>query len=99
LKKGQKRGGMDDEEKDISSYWMTLTKREGTVNGKRRHQLALCGEFALEEAMDLSLDRLRNPIHTRSTKRFLPFIFSYRNVSRKSDVCRAYLVSSPRRLT
>ena len=78
---------------------MILTKRVDNVNLKRKHQLALCGEFALEEAMELSQDRLRSPTDTRSTKRFLPFFFSYRNISRSSDVCRACLVSSPRRLT
>jgi hypothetical protein len=33
---------------------MTLKKREDTVNLKRRRYLALCGERALEVAMDLS---------------------------------------------
>ena len=30
-----------DEERDVTSYWMTLRKREDTVNWKRRHSFAL----------------------------------------------------------
>ena len=37
--------------------------------------------------------------HTSSTRMFLPVFFSDRNISRNSDVRRACLVSSPRRLT
>jgi hypothetical protein len=33
---------------------MALRKTECTGNGKRKHYIALCGEMALEEAMDLS---------------------------------------------
>jgi len=33
---------------------MTLKKREDTVNWKRKPYLALCGELALEVAMELS---------------------------------------------
>jgi hypothetical protein len=33
---------------------MTLRKREDTGNQKRKHWIALCGELALEETMDLS---------------------------------------------
>jgi hypothetical protein len=37
--------------KDISSYWMTLRKkREDTEKWKRKHQIALGGELALEDA-------------------------------------------------
>ena len=36
------------------SYWMTLRKGEGTGNCKSKHWIALYGELALEEAMDLS---------------------------------------------
>jgi hypothetical protein len=32
---------------------MILRKRENIGNWKRKHQIALCGELALEEAMDL----------------------------------------------
>jgi hypothetical protein len=39
---------------------MTLGEREDTRNRKRRHKIALCGEFALEEAVEVSEDRLRN---------------------------------------
>jgi hypothetical protein len=43
---------MDDEEEDISSYWMILRKREGTESWKQKHQIAVCGELALEKAID-----------------------------------------------
>jgi hypothetical protein len=33
---------------------MTLREREDAINSNRKHQIALCGELALEEAMDLS---------------------------------------------
>jgi hypothetical protein len=33
---------------------MNLKKREGTVNGKRKHEIVLGGELALEDAMDMS---------------------------------------------
>jgi hypothetical protein len=42
------------EEEDISTYWMPLRKYEDTEHRKRKHQIALCGELALEEATDLS---------------------------------------------
>jgi len=32
---------------------MTLRKREDTGNSKRKNQIVLCGELALEEATDL----------------------------------------------
>jgi len=43
----------EDEEEDVSSYRVTLMKWEDTGNWKRKHRTALCGELALEEAMDL----------------------------------------------
>jgi hypothetical protein len=33
---------------------MTLSSREDTGYSKRKNQIALCGELALEEVMDLS---------------------------------------------
>ena len=50
----------EDEEEDVSSYWMTLMKGEDTRNWKRKHQNAFCGEVALEEAMNLLRDRLHD---------------------------------------
>jgi hypothetical protein len=41
-----------EKKEDVGSYWMTLRKREVTVNWNRKHYNALCGELALEEAMD-----------------------------------------------
>jgi hypothetical protein len=40
--------------RNVCSYWITLRKREANVNLKRKNQIALCGELASEEAMDLS---------------------------------------------
>jgi hypothetical protein len=39
---------------------MPLRKIKCTGIGKRKHYIALCGEFALDEAMDLSQDRVGN---------------------------------------
>ena len=44
-------------EEDVSSYWITLRKLEDIVNWKRKHYIALPGELALEEAVDLSQDK------------------------------------------
>jgi hypothetical protein len=46
----------EDEGEDTSSCWMTSWKRDGTGSWR----IALCRELALEEAMDLSENRLRN---------------------------------------
>ena len=51
---------MEYEEEDVSSYWMTLTKQMDTGNWNRKRYIALCGELALEEAVNMSYDRLRN---------------------------------------
>ena len=45
---------MEDEEEELNSYWKTLRKGEDTVNWNRKHYIALCGEPALVEAMDLT---------------------------------------------
>jgi hypothetical protein len=37
-----------------------VTEREDTGKRKRTHSIAICGELALEEAMDLSLGREQN---------------------------------------
>ena len=39
-------------------YWIVLRKREGTGNRNRKQSIALCGELALEEAVDRSQGRL-----------------------------------------
>jgi len=39
---------------------MTLTKGEDTLISRRKLYIALCGELVLEEALDLSKDRLLN---------------------------------------
>ena len=50
----------DDEEEDVSSYFMTVRKSEGTGILKRNHRIAVCGQFNFQQAVDLSQDKLRN---------------------------------------
>ena len=50
----------EDEEEDVRTYWMTLRTGEDTLIWKRRLWIALCGGIILEEALDLSSDRLLN---------------------------------------
>jgi hypothetical protein len=57
LLKERYKGGhkwQEDKEEDVGSYWMTLRKGEDTLILKRKLWIALCGEFTLEEALDLS---------------------------------------------
>jgi hypothetical protein len=37
-----------EEKEGVGSYWMTLSKREGTENRNRKHQIAVYGGLALE---------------------------------------------------
>jgi hypothetical protein len=46
--------GWEDEEEDVNSYCMTLRKREDPGNLQTKNYIALSGELALEEAVDLS---------------------------------------------
>jgi hypothetical protein len=39
---------------------MTLRKREATGTWRGKHEIVLCGELPMEEATDLSQNRLRN---------------------------------------
>jgi hypothetical protein len=39
----------EEEKEDVSSYWMTLRKREDKGNWKWKHYIALCWEFVLEK--------------------------------------------------
>jgi hypothetical protein len=48
-----KKKGNEDKKEDLSSYWMTLRKREDSRILKRKHYIALCGELALERTLDL----------------------------------------------
>jgi hypothetical protein len=60
---GKIQGGwkwQEDKEEDVGSYWMTLRKGEDTLIWKRKLWIALCGEVALEEVLDLSYDRVLN---------------------------------------
>jgi hypothetical protein len=53
-------GKVENEEEDMSRYWVTLRKQEGTGNWKTRHKFAPCREPPLEEGMDQLKDRLQN---------------------------------------
>jgi hypothetical protein len=55
--------GQEDEEGDVSSCWMNLRKQEDTGSLRRKLRIALFGELSLEEAMDLSKDRLLDLTH------------------------------------
>jgi len=48
----------EDEEEDVRNYWMTLRTGVDTLIWRRRPWIALCGGIFLEEALDLSLDRI-----------------------------------------
>jgi hypothetical protein len=52
IKGGQK--WQEDEVEDVGSYWMTLRKGDDTLIWRRKLWIALCGELALEKALDLS---------------------------------------------
>ena len=45
---------IEDEEEDVSSYWMALNKRENRGKLKKKHKIALCAERVLVEAVGLS---------------------------------------------
>jgi hypothetical protein len=42
----------EDEEEDLSSYWMTVLKREGARIRKRKQHSALYGELAVDLSQD-----------------------------------------------
>ena len=50
----------EDEEEDVRSYWITLRTGEDILIWRRRLWIALCGGIVLEEALDLSSDRILN---------------------------------------
>jgi len=52
--------GGEDEEEDVRSCCMTLRRIEDIGTWKRKQYIALCGEFALGETMELSQDRRMN---------------------------------------
>jgi len=52
----------EDDEEEVSGYWMTLRKRENTVNWKGKLHVWLSGKLALEEALNLLWDRLRDDV-------------------------------------
>jgi len=49
--------GQEDEEEDVSRYWVAL-KKDDTGNWKKKR----CGKVTLEEAVDLSQTKLGNEL-------------------------------------
>jgi len=50
----------EDEEENGRSYWMTLRTGEDILIGRRRLCIALYGGIVLEDALDLSSDKILN---------------------------------------
>ena len=48
----------EDKEEDVRSYWMTLRTEEDTLIWRQKLWIAVCGGIILEEALNLSSDRL-----------------------------------------
>jgi hypothetical protein len=46
--------GRENEEEDVSRYTTSLTNIQNAETWKRKHQIALCGKFILEEAVDVT---------------------------------------------
>ena len=63
---GKIKGDMEWQE-DVRSYWMTLRTGEDTLIWRRRLWIALCGGIVLEEALDLSSDRILNEWMNKTT--------------------------------
>jgi hypothetical protein len=70
------------ENEDVSSYYMTLRKREDTATCKRRHYIALCAERILEGNCGLS-GLLRGVVI--SHRRFGTTYLSHLQVSKPED--------------
>jgi len=51
----------------LSSYWMTLRTGEDTRIWRRKLYIALCGGTVLEEALDLSSNKLLNEVEVAYT--------------------------------
>jgi hypothetical protein len=50
---GERYKGREDDKEDVSSNCMTLKEREDIGTLIRKHYIELCGELALEEAINL----------------------------------------------
>jgi len=71
-----------------------LKSKEDAWNWKRQHYIALCGEFALEEAMGLSWDRLRNELfscsHTLNVQIIQHEILNLKNLIVRNNFSLSY---------
>jgi len=82
----------EDEEEDVRSYWMTLRTGEDILIWMRRLWIALYGGIVLEEALDLSSDRILNEwiwskiIEHLRRKAFRGFLSSAWNITLKQTV-------------
>jgi hypothetical protein len=61
----------EDEEEDVSSYWVALRKWDYAGNWMRKRWMAFCGELSLEEAVKLSKDRRKMNEYYKSKFLFL----------------------------
>ena len=50
---GKNRNIKEDEEEDVSRYWMTSVKWEDAERLNRQEQIAVCGELVVEDAIFL----------------------------------------------
>ena len=65
----------EDEEEDVRSYWMTLRTGEDILIWRRRLCIALYGGIVLEEALDLSSDRILNDWFAEIMRKTKEFFF------------------------
>jgi hypothetical protein len=61
----EKLKGLEEEEGDVSNYWMNFRKREDAGSGKRKQYIVLVRELAFEKATDLSSGRLHDFEHVK----------------------------------
>jgi hypothetical protein len=59
------------DERDVSRCWMTLRKQEDTGSWRRKFRIAIFGDLRLEEAMDLSQDKLLLDLDITCARRYL----------------------------
>lgn len=51
--------GREDDKEDLNSCWMTLREKEDTGIWNRTLKIALSGQLALQQTMDMFEDRVR----------------------------------------
>jgi hypothetical protein len=84
-----------DDEENVSSYCLTLRKRDGSGNWKGRHCIPLCGDFTLKKATDLSYNGIgdeRDSLSIDSVQFRLNVFLKYRYGGNKMfwEFCKEY---------